>query len=44
LAILEFVDRPQATKEKPAKGKKAAEPKGKAAKRARKAAATAAGG
>jgi large subunit ribosomal protein L17 len=41
LAILEFVDRPEAPKEK--KGKeKAAEPKGKAAKKQRKAAAAAA--
>jgi large subunit ribosomal protein L17 len=44
LAILELVDRPEATKEKPAKGKKAAEPKGKAAKKARKQAAAAATG
>jgi large subunit ribosomal protein L17 len=44
LAILELVDRPEAPKDKPAKGKKAAEPRGKAAKKARKvAAATTAG-
>jgi large subunit ribosomal protein L17 len=45
MAILEFVDRPEAPKEKK-KGKddKAAEPKGKEAKKARKAAAAAARG
>jgi large subunit ribosomal protein L17 len=44
LAIVELVDRPEAPKDKPAKGKKAAEPKGKAAKKARKVAAAAAAG
>jgi large subunit ribosomal protein L17 len=44
LAILELVDRPEVAKEKPGKGKKAAEPKGKAAKKARKQAAAAAAG
>ena len=43
VAILELVDRPEVPKEKP-KGKKAAEPKGKEAKKARKAAAAAARG
>jgi large subunit ribosomal protein L17 len=45
MAILEFVDRPEAPKEKKAKGKdKAAEPRGKEAKKQRKAAAAAASG
>ena len=44
LAILELVDRPEAPKDKPGKGKKAAEPKGKAAKKARRAAAATAAG
>ena len=45
MAILEFVDRPEAPKEKKAKGKeKATEPKGKEAKKQRKAAAAAATG
>jgi large subunit ribosomal protein L17 len=44
LAIVELVDRPEAPKDKPGKGKKAAEPKGKAAKKARKAAAATAAG
>ena len=39
MAILELVDRPEAAKEAKGKGKKAAEPKGKEAKKARKAAA-----
>src|SRR5262249_15050652 len=42
VAILEWVDRPEAPKAKREKGKKAAEPKGKEAKKARKAAAAAA--
>ncbi len=45
MAILEFVDRPEAPKEKKGKGKeKAAEPKGKEAKKQRKAASAAAAG
>jgi large subunit ribosomal protein L17 len=45
MAILEFVDRPEAPKEKKDKGKgKAAEPRGKDAKKQRKAAAAAAAG
>ena len=39
MAILELVDRPEVAKETKGKGKKAAEPKGKEAKKARKAAA-----
>jgi large subunit ribosomal protein L17 len=45
MAILEFVDRPDAPKEKKGKGKeKAAEPRGKEAKKRRKAASAAAAG
>ena len=45
MAILEFVDRPEVPKEKKGKGKeKAAEPKGKEAKKQRKTAAAAASG
>ena len=44
LAAGRLVDRPEAPKDKPGKGKKAAEPKGKAAKKARKAAAATAAG
>jgi large subunit ribosomal protein L17 len=43
LVILELVDRPQTSSEKKAKGEKAAAPTGKEAKKARKAAAVAAG-
>jgi len=41
MALLELVDRPATVAEKDKKGKKAAEPKGKAAKKARKAASAA---
>jgi large subunit ribosomal protein L17 len=44
LAILELVDRPEAPKRKPEKGKKATEPKGKEAKKARRVAAAVAAG
>jgi large subunit ribosomal protein L17 len=44
LVILELVDRPETPKPKPDKGKKAAEPKGKEARKQRKAAAAAAAG
>jgi large subunit ribosomal protein L17 len=43
VAIIELVDRPETTKEKSEKGKKATEPKGKEARRARKQAAASGG-